>query len=86
MLTKKDYNELVRIINNSILDVAIRMSPQPPGDYEIKRVIWPKKFVDELCFWLRMDNPNFDESKFRAALNIGAPSERTERPQMTKRR
>jgi len=89
MLTQKDYNELVKIINNSIIDVAMRMSPSPAKAperdvYEIKRVLWPKKLVDELCSWLRRDNPLFDEAKFRAALEIG--ERHSEKTQMTKRR
>ena len=63
MLTKRDYNELVRIIKVSGL--------------------MPNKFVDMLCDWLRQDNPNFDESKFRAALGSNSSLKSS---QMTKRR
>jgi len=57
MLTKKDYVELARIIRDCTV-VPIGTSPV---------YIMPQKLVDKLCFWLRMDNPNFDESRFRDA-------------------
>lgn len=57
MLTKKDYVELARIIRDCTV-VPVGTSPV---------YIMPRKLVDGLCFWLRMDNPNFDESRFREA-------------------
>ena len=69
MLTKKDYNELVRIIKECTVVEAWHAEALP---YD--------KFINRLCFWLRMNNPNFDESRFRAAL------QGSEKPQMTKRR
>ena len=51
MLTKKDYVELARIIRDCTTPETM--------------ILHYDKFMKGLCFWLRMDNPNFDESRFR---------------------
>lgn len=73
MLTNKDYVELARIIRDATV-----------ANTRLERRILYDKFLGNLCFWLRMDNPNFDEHKFRAATDPTITF--ADKPQMTKRR
>jgi len=58
MLTKKDYWALVEVINKAT-----------KGNYVSgPRAVDRGLLVNYLCQWLHSDNPNFDESKFRAAI------------------
>jgi len=87
MLTKKDYNELVRIIKDTTLRnrfAGITMqSLIAIHGFNQENLIDKRALITKICDWLYEDNPNFDGRWFRAALGIEINSEK---PQMTKRR
>ena len=58
MMTKKHFKKLVNIVAN--LDEARRKQTKTdPITY----------LIDELCYWLEDENPQFNESKFRQAIS-----------------
>ena len=60
-MTRKDYVMLAKIIKENIREV------RTTGDAEL--VIDMEGLVEDLCYKLVLDNPNFDEDKFRRACN-----------------
>jgi hypothetical protein len=56
-MTRKDYREIARAINDSTL-------PGPDN------TLYKPKLIGELVEILRRDNPRFDEGKFRAACGL----------------
>ena len=59
MLTKKDYIKIANIIKNFKYREEEHNLPFNPIKF----------LIDEFCYWLEDDNPNFNEVKFRNYIN-----------------
>jgi hypothetical protein len=60
-MTKKDYEQLVRIIRRNSTTMKTER-----GSYA--SVLHERMFVQDLTLWLKHDNPRFDEEKFKKAV------------------
>jgi hypothetical protein len=65
-MTKKDYIALAKLINGATLVSQVEFR-DIPGKY--MTAIDKDHFVNKLCGFLKSDNPNFDEVKFRKAIS-----------------
>ncbi len=60
-MTKKDYIALAKLIKKHSDNIGNDL------ELENKFVIFKDSFMDDLCIYLKSDNPNFNESNFREA-------------------
>lgn len=62
-MTKHDYIALAKIIKGTTDNLGGELEHNAPNDFWIHR----DPFLSNLCPYLKSDNPNFNESKFREA-------------------
>ena len=66
-MNKKDYIALAKLIEDNTkvrIDHLTTINGKPKI---IDTILLKHKFMDDLCTYLKSDNPNFNESKFREA-------------------